>query len=87
MNRTRICATVLYCCSSSNISEASLSFRHRVSNDDAISLSTLVRSVEACEDAYGIKDLGPAVQILGHVIIREDRAISFPNVECLSSTN
>ncbi len=46
-----------------------------------------MRSVEACEDAYGIKDLGPAVQILGHVIIREDRAISFPNVECLSSTN
>lgn len=82
----RICATMLYCYSSSNISEASLSFRHRVSNDEAISLSTLARSVEECEEAYGIKDFGPAVQILGHVIIKEDRVISFPNVDCLSFT-
>jgi len=83
----RICATVLYCYSSSNIFEVSISFRHRVSNDEAISLSSVARSVKECEDAYGIKDLGPAVQILGDVKIREDRTISYPNVESLSSKN
>lgn len=83
----RICGTVLYCYSSSNISEAKVSFRHRVSNDEAISLSTLARSAEACEDAYGIKDIGPAVQVLGDVIMREDRTISFPNVESIGFAN
>lgn len=50
-------------------------------------LSSLARSVEACEDAYGIKDLGPPVQVLGDVIIREDRTISFPNVESTGFAN
>lgn len=78
---------MLYCYSSSNISEAKFSFRHRVSNEDAMILSSIARSVEACEDAYGIKDFGPAVQILGNVIMRENRTISFPNVELIDCVN
>ncbi|KAL8658295.1 MAG: hypothetical protein Q9226_001111 [Calogaya cf. arnoldii] len=76
----RICATVIYCYSSSNISEASISFRHRCDSEDLMSLNALTRTTKETEDVYGVKDLEPAVQEQGSVVINEGRVISFPNV-------
>ncbi|KAL8846746.1 MAG: hypothetical protein Q9221_008189 [Calogaya cf. arnoldii] len=76
----RVCATVLYCYSSSNISSASISFRHRCDSEDLMTLNSLTRTTKETEDVYGVKDLEPAVQELGSVVIREGRVISFPNV-------
>ncbi|KAL9637114.1 MAG: hypothetical protein Q9204_001998 [Flavoplaca sp. TL-2023a] len=80
MENERICATVMYCYSCENVSDASISFRHRCSSEDLMSLNTLTRTTKATEDVYGVEDLQPAVQEHGSVIIREGRVISFPNV-------
>ena len=80
MENERICATVIYCYSWDNVSEASISFRHRCSSDDLMSLNTLTKTTKATEDVYGVEDLQPAVQEHGSVVIREGRVISFPNV-------
>lgn len=76
----RICATVMYCYSCENMSDASISFRHRCSSEDLMSLNALTRTTKETEDVYGVEDLKPAVQEQGSVIIREGRVISFPNV-------
>ncbi|KAI4140063.1 MAG: hypothetical protein LQ341_003980, partial [Variospora aurantia] len=76
----RICASVVYCYDCDNISEASISFRHRCSTEDLMSLNTLTRTTKETEDIYGVEDLKPAVQEQGSVAIREGRAISFPNM-------
>ncbi|KAL8874896.1 MAG: hypothetical protein Q9198_006673, partial [Flavoplaca austrocitrina] len=76
----RICATVMYCYSCDNVSGASISFRHRCSSDDLMSLNTLTKTTKATEDVYGVEDLQSAVQEHGSVVIREGRVISFPNV-------
>ncbi|KAL8992781.1 MAG: hypothetical protein Q9169_006840 [Polycauliona sp. 2 TL-2023] len=75
----RICATVLYCYSCENLSEASISFRHRCDSEDLMSLNSLAETT-AAEDVYGVKHDEPAVQEHGSVVIQEGRAISFPNV-------
>lgn len=80
MKNERICASVVYCYDCDNISEASISFRHRCSTEDLTSLNTLTRTTKETEDIYGVEDLKPAVQEQGSVAIREGRAISFPNV-------
>ena len=80
MQNERICATFLYCYSYSNIHESSISFRHRVSNDELMELNTLSTATADTEEIYGIKDGGSCVQDLGDVAIRENRVISFPNV-------
>ncbi|KAL9011947.1 MAG: hypothetical protein Q9173_003250 [Seirophora scorigena] len=76
----RVCATVVYFYSCENTSDASISFRHRCSSDDLMSLNSLTRTTKATEDVYGVEDLRPAVQEQGSVMIREGRVISFPNV-------
>ncbi|KAI4277767.1 MAG: hypothetical protein LQ337_001525 [Flavoplaca oasis] len=76
----RICATVMYCYSCDNVSDASISFRHRCSSEDLMSLNTLTSTTKATENVYGVEDLQPAVQEHGSVVIREGRVISFPNV-------
>ena len=70
---------MLYCYSSTNITTTSISFRHRVSNEEAIWLNSVTKTTKDTEDVYGIKDQGPAVQELGKVDIRDGRVISFPN--------
>lgn len=80
MQNERICATFLYCYSYSNIRECSLSFRHRVSNDEPMDLNTLSPTTADTEEIYGIKDYEPCVQDLGNVAIRENRVIGLPNV-------
>ncbi|KAL8966299.1 MAG: hypothetical protein Q9183_003432, partial [Haloplaca sp. 2 TL-2023] len=62
-----------------NISEASISFRHRCSDEEPQWLNTLTSTTKATEEVYGIEDLKPAVQELGNVVIREGRVISLPN--------
>ncbi|KAI4202378.1 MAG: hypothetical protein LQ350_002596 [Teloschistes chrysophthalmus] len=69
----RICATVVYCYSCENISEASLSFRHRCSTDAHQWLNTVTRTTKETEDVYGVEDSTWAVQELGSVMIREGR--------------
>ncbi|KAL8775922.1 MAG: hypothetical protein Q9203_002485 [Teloschistes exilis] len=64
----RICATVVYCYSCENISEASISFRHRCSSDALEWLNTVTTTTKATEDVYGVEDMKPAVQEQGSVL-------------------
>ncbi|KAI4200083.1 MAG: hypothetical protein LQ348_001791 [Seirophora lacunosa] len=76
----RVCATLVYCYSCENTTDASISFRHRCSSDDLMSLNSLTKTTKTTEDVYGVEDLRPALQEQGSVMIREGRVISFPNV-------
>jgi len=80
LQNERICASVLYCYDCENISDASMSFRSRVSNEEPMWLNSITETTLETEDMYDIEDLTSAVQELGHLTIREDRVISFPNV-------
>ncbi len=57
-----------------------MSFRSRVSNEEPMWLNSVAKTTMETEDVYDIEDLTSAVQELGHLTIREDRVISFPNV-------
>ncbi|KAL8715219.1 MAG: hypothetical protein Q9220_001177 [cf. Caloplaca sp. 1 TL-2023] len=75
----RICATVLYVYDSSNISEGSISFRQRVSNDEPIWFNAVIPTTADTEFVFGIKDGGYMVLEAGDVAIRSGRVICFPN--------
>lgn len=76
----RICATTLYCYSYENISDASISFEHRCYSKDLISLNSLTKTTKVTEDDNEVKDLQPAVQEQGSILIQEGRVINFSNV-------
>lgn len=80
----RICASVLYFYNCENVTEGSISYRQRVSNEEPMDVNVFADTTEDTENIYGIKDCDPAVQTLGDVMIREDRVISFPNVMILT---
>lgn len=80
LQNERICASVVYCYDCENILDASMSFRSRVSNEEPMWLNSVTKTTMETEDVYDIEDLTSAVQELGHLTIREDRVISFPNV-------
>ena len=62
------------------MSYASISFRQKVTNEIPMDQNTFAETTAETEKLYGIKDQEPMLQHMGDVLIREDRAISFPNV-------
>ncbi|KAJ5141692.1 hypothetical protein N7476_004450 [Penicillium atrosanguineum] len=84
----RICATAIYYYDSENITQSTLSFRHRAGKDLADDFYYEQGRHEFLQQVYGFPgsgtDFGDSpdgiTQDLGGVVCREDRLLTFPNV-------
>lgn len=75
----RVCATASYIYSSQNIATPTLSFRCRISPEEAGLAKGYIDSPPFADEMYGAEDGDPAIQTLGSVELREGRVVVFPN--------
>lgn len=75
----RICATAHYIYSSTNITPATLSFRCRISPEEAGLAKGEIDTPPFAPEIYGARDGDPAIQTLGSVNLKESRTIVYPN--------
>ncbi|KAF9887732.1 hypothetical protein FE257_009685 [Aspergillus nanangensis] len=73
-----ICATALYYYDEENITPSRLAFRQKL---NAYDMRYYVHQYEweSTEQFYGVKQDGPPIQLLGSVLTRSGRLLSFPN--------
>ena len=79
----RICATATYVYSMSNISKSSpptLAFRRRTFPEEAIAVKGEIKTPPFSPQIYGAKHVDPIIQILGEIILRQNKVIVWPNV-------
>ncbi|KAJ8081608.1 hypothetical protein PM082_007454 [Marasmius tenuissimus] len=75
-----ICASAIYYYDQSNITESRLAFRQLTKGYELEDIEYPQDDYEGIETLFGIKQRGPALQILGSVITKEGRLVAFPNV-------
>lgn len=78
----RICATAHYIYSAQNLSSytpPTLSFRRRISPEEAGLARGYITGHPSAEEIYGAKDGDPGIQHMGDVSLKEGRKVVFPN--------
>ncbi|KAL8708784.1 MAG: hypothetical protein Q9225_007548 [Loekoesia sp. 1 TL-2023] len=81
----RICATAIYIYSASNISNTrplapTISFRRRIFPEEAIAAKGSVTTPPFLPEIYGAKHGEPTIQMLGDIVLQENRVVVWPNV-------
>ncbi|KAL8917003.1 MAG: hypothetical protein Q9208_008221 [Pyrenodesmia sp. 3 TL-2023] len=76
----RVCATARYVYSTSNVSSPTISFRRRVFPEEAIAAKGEITTPPFLPEIYGAKHGDPVIQNFGHVALRENRVVVWPNV-------
>ncbi|KAL0064466.1 hypothetical protein AAF712_008630 [Marasmius tenuissimus] len=75
-----ICASAIYYYDQSNITESRLAFRQLTKGYELEDIEYPQDDYEGIETLFGVKQQGPALQILGSVVTKEGRLVAFPNV-------
>lgn len=75
-----MCATASYVYSTSNVSSPTISFRRRVFPEEAIAAKGEITTPPFLPEIFGAKHGDPIIQDFGHVVLRENRVVVWPNV-------
>lgn len=75
----RICATAIYAYSIRNAA-ISLSFRRRISAEEAMLAKDYIQSPPWATDLYGARSGEPVIQHMGDIALFQNRLITYPNI-------
>ncbi|KAF5334509.1 hypothetical protein D9611_013772 [Ephemerocybe angulata] len=75
-----ICAIAIYCYSCENITTSRLSFRQQSKSPEYYDISYERGYHQWLPDVFGVDSNGGTVQVLGSVVAKEGRLITFPNI-------